>query len=1255
MKIAVKLCSIGTFILCGLSSPAVYGQINDACSDAYPMTNGVTYSESTMQANSNGDPTPGCQANFGRGVWFAFTPSISGRITISTCGSDFDTVLQVYTGACASLTPMICNDDAGSACFAVTASVTFDGVAATTYRILTGGFNSARGNLRIIATVAPAPANDVCTNAIPLIAGVTNFMNTIGATTNGDTPLTCWTNYGRGVWFSFTPSISGTVTVSTCSSDFDTLVQAYTGACDSLTPVAGGCNDDFGPICSTNRASISFNGTAGTTYRLLAGGFAGTFGNLGIVATVIPTNDTCGSAVAMNVNTIYTLDTSGATSLGDPALGCGTNSDKGVWYTYKPAVTGPVRISTCGSDFDTVIQVFTGSCNLLSPLNCNDDFGSACATTRASTSFQATAGTAYRILVGGKNGAGGILRIITIDCVNAGAVTSQTNCPGTTANFSVSASGTGLSYQWYFKGNLLANQTNSVLSLASVTATNAGTYSVKVSGDCNSVTNSAALTIDTNTVATALINLVKCPGDSATFSTVALGTGPITFLWRKAGLEIAGETNNSLNLLSLVASNAGTYCVKVSGFCTSVTNCTTLTVLTNTTATPLTSLTLCPGSPATFTTVASGTGPFTYSWTKGGVPIAGQTSASLSIPSVVAGDAGHYCVKVSGFCTSVTNCADLTVLTNTTATPLTNVTSACLQSNANFSTVASGTGPFTYVWTKDNVVIPGANSSSLNLTDATNSAEYCVRVTGFCSAVTNCATLTVSNCPPNICVTKEIACLLPNNNCGTFGDTATGVSGDTQDPAFCYRVVVRNCGLATLKNVTVIDDKLGDLTTNFFATPTTEFAVGASITNEYKMSWDRTTTNVVIVAGQSVFDASTNGAVTATADAVAVVIDASIGCRKLVSVDGVPSDSVAILPGDGASHVIVWSVVVVNTGHANLSNIRVTDTGCSNLVVASLEVGQSITNVLCQANVTCADAPITNTVTVTADVATGTNQYCAYDINGTNITVRSECEAVVLCDKGGCRETGGGRQPGTLTYTSPAVLALVGGTPRYTTHGGQIGAPVGNETAFDPDSDCIHGRQTYVRHIKGGLVGNFQARSFDSLMCACLGCPENPGSGVIVDGLCNPGDRTCGPEPRRAGANKIAFSGVGNYTLTNGRRTPRSVLFRIDIEDRSEPGGSKPGGATPPADRYRIRIWVINAADRAQYGQDLCGFRQAIAASKANVAIQDGAPGALGTAVFGMRAPDIDDGGELERGNHQIHPMIKECTKPAHTTCSLVP
>jgi hypothetical protein len=113
------------------------------------------------------------------------------------------------------------------------------------------------------------------------------------------------------------------------------------------------------------------------------------------------------------------------------------------------------------------------------------------------------------------------------------------------------------------------------------------------------------------------------------------------------------------------------------------------------------------------------------------------------------------------------------------------------------------------------------------------------------------------------------------------------------------------------------------------------------------------------------------------------------------------------------------------------------------------------------------------------------------------------------------------------------------------------------------------------------------------------------------------------------------------------------VLFRVDIEDRSEPGNSHAGGSTPPHDRHRIRIWVLTAAELARLNDPndrLLDFRKAIAASAASTALSDGAlgpdnkPVPLGTAVFGVRAPDIDDGGVMNHGNHQIHPGHKLCS-----------
>src|SRR5437667_8131879 len=94
------------------------------------------------------------------------------------------------------------------------------------------------------------------------------------------------------------------------------------------------------------------------------------------------------------------------------------------------------------------------------------------------------------------------------------APVSVTNCPSTTASFSVSATGTGLSYQWYKAGSALSGQTSSSLTLNNVSASDAATYSVVVSGACgNPLTNSASLTINQNVaVSSAPASLTNCPG-----------------------------------------------------------------------------------------------------------------------------------------------------------------------------------------------------------------------------------------------------------------------------------------------------------------------------------------------------------------------------------------------------------------------------------------------------------------------------------------------------------------------------------------------------------------------------------------------------------------------------------------------------------------------------------------------------------------------------------------------------------------------
>jgi plastocyanin len=142
----------GTIVVQAAAVPA-----NDLCSGAVTMTPGTVYTMDTSGATSTADPTLACGSPFGRTVWYQYTSSASGSVTLSTCGSQFDTVLAVYAGSCASLGAAVaCNDDNGPSCAGIAASVTFSAIAGTTYRVAVGGFQSDSGSLRMVLTAPPS-------------------------------------------------------------------------------------------------------------------------------------------------------------------------------------------------------------------------------------------------------------------------------------------------------------------------------------------------------------------------------------------------------------------------------------------------------------------------------------------------------------------------------------------------------------------------------------------------------------------------------------------------------------------------------------------------------------------------------------------------------------------------------------------------------------------------------------------------------------------------------------------------------------------------------------------------------------------------------------------------------------------------------------------------------------------------------------------------------------------------------------------
>ena len=414
--------------------------------------------------------------------------------------------------------------------------------------------------------------------------------------------------------------------------------------------------------------------------------------------------------------------------------------------TTCPGTSAGFNVSATGSGLS--YQWYQGA----SPLP--GQTGSSLLLTNVST---ANAGT-YSVVVSGVCGnavTNSATLTVNQNVVVASAPMSVTTCPGTSASFNVSATGSGLSYQWSKGANPLPGQTGSSLLLTNVSTTNAGTYSVAVSGMCGpAMTNSATLTVNQNmVVASAPVSVTTCPSTSASFNVSATGSG-LSYQWYQGASPLAGQTGGSLLLTNVSTTNAGTYSVVVSGACgPAMTNSATLTVNQNVvvTAAPM-SVTTCPGTSASFNVSATGSG-LSYQWYQGASPLAGQTGSSLLLTNVSTTNAGTYSVVVSGMCGSpVTNSATLTVNASTVATPL-----ACCTNNlgtsATFATVASGAGPFTYVWQKNGTNIIGATISSLMLTNLTyaDDATYSVEVNGACNSAVQAATLTINH-PPTVSI-----------------------------------------------------------------------------------------------------------------------------------------------------------------------------------------------------------------------------------------------------------------------------------------------------------------------------------------------------------------------------------------------------------------------------------------------------------------------------------------------------------------------
>jgi Immunoglobulin I-set domain len=359
------------------------------------------------------------------------------------------------------------------------------------------------------------------------------------------------------------------------------------------------------------------------------------------------------------------------------------------------------------------------------------------------------------------------------DTTNPG---DQTVCAGQTATFSTTASGPGtITFVWKKGATVLNNGdlggrvtitsggNTSTLSISIAQASDADTYTVEATGECNTSTESATLTVNPTTTASDPADQTVCQGATASFSTTATGAN-LHYAWTLDGSPFNGDSSSINVPTGALSVGSHTIGLTVTGACGMVTQSATLTVQANTVASDPADVTVCQGATASFSTTATGTN-LHYAWTLDGSPFNGDSS-SINVPTGSLTPGAHTIgLTVTGSCGTVTQSATLTVNAATATTDPADQ-SVCQGTDAHFSTTASGTGPFHYAWTLDGSPFNGDSSSITVPTGSLSVGNHTVTVTttGSCGSATQTATLTVTSATPVINLSTTSATMWPPNH-----------------------------------------------------------------------------------------------------------------------------------------------------------------------------------------------------------------------------------------------------------------------------------------------------------------------------------------------------------------------------------------------------------------------------------------------------------------------------------------------------------
>ncbi|OWY62999.1 hypothetical protein B7486_55440, partial [cyanobacterium TDX16] len=389
---------------------------NDDFADAQTIS-GATGSVTATNVEAGlegGEPDhAGATGAAGRSVWYRYTPTTSGTLTVGTCtGGDLDTVLGVYTGTTVNVLTEVADGDDDCGGEGDRARVILPVAGGTTYRIAVAGYQGDAGAFTLSWSLVASPANDAFASA-QTITGLTGNVagTTVGASTQTGEPnhASSAQSDGRSVWYSYTPTASGQLTVDTCTGTaYDSIIGVYTGtAFNALNGVANGDDE-----CGSN-ARATFAVTSGTTYRIAVAGFGDGSGPFTLTWNLVPAgptppanDDFADAQVLTGASGTVTGSTVGATGEAGEINHAGNTRPniRSVWYAYTPATSGLLNVDSCASTgLETTLGAYSGSA--VDDVEVLASGFYECGN-QARMQFAVTAGTTYHIAVARNYGEG---------------------------------------------------------------------------------------------------------------------------------------------------------------------------------------------------------------------------------------------------------------------------------------------------------------------------------------------------------------------------------------------------------------------------------------------------------------------------------------------------------------------------------------------------------------------------------------------------------------------------------------------------------------------------------------------------------------------------------------------------------------------------------------------------------------------------------------------------------------------------------